>query len=142
MYTFFFHFQTGHLGLQVGYLFTDFMFYPVMIKVVSNYDPCNKWCTTVHCKIWFQSWIKCYFRCTNHQQFSTYANLGSQLRVADDHDIYEMTGCLSSCHKSTYDIELSQHNENSPDNMVSSILMLSANFPLSRYEVREQVLYV
>ena len=59
--------------------------------------------------------------------------------MADDNDIYKMTGCLSSCQKSTFEIELSQQNENSLDDSKDSALQLTTIVPLSRYELREQV---
>ena len=80
------------------------------------------------------------YRCSNHDQFTKYTNFGIKLLEADDNDIYKMTGCLSSCHKSTFEIELSQQNENHLDNSKKeSALQLTTLFPLSRYEVREQV---
>ena len=59
--------------------------------------------------------------------------------MADDNDIYKMTGCLSSCQKSTFEIELSQQNENRLDDSKDSALQLTTIVPLSRYELREQV---
>ena len=69
----------------------------------------------------------------------SYTNLGYKLMVADDHDLYDITGCLSSCNKSSYEIELSQQNEISNEDTKDNILQLFAGFPLSRYERREQV---
>ena len=59
--------------------------------------------------------------------------------MADDNDIFKMTGCLSSCQKSTFEIELSQQNENRLDDSKDSALQLTTIVPLSRYELREQV---
>ena len=51
-----------------------------------------------------------------------------------------MSGCLSSCKKSTYEIEWSQQNARiREDSAEESPFILTGNFPLSRYEVREQV---
>ena len=84
--------------------------------------------------------LQCCFRCTNHQQFSSYAEYGSILRGADDHAVHNMSGCLSSCKKSTYEIESSQQNAKiREDSAEDNLFILQANFPLSRYEVREQV---
>ena len=47
---------------------------------------------------------------------------------------------MSSCHKSTFEIELSQQNEFRLDDSQDSALMIATKFPLSRYELREQVL--
>ena len=88
--------------------------------------------------LYHKSSIHC--RCSNHNHFTSYAKLGVKLREADDNDIYKMTNCLSSCHKSTFEIELSQQNDLSLDDSQDSALMLATRFPLSRYELREQVL--
>ena len=58
---------------------------------------------------------------------------------ADDNDIYNMTDCLSSCYKSTFELELSQQNENNLEDSRDSALLLSTTFPLRRYELRKQV---
>ena len=47
---------------------------------------------------------------------------------------------MSSCHKSTFEIELSQQNKFRLEDSQDSALMIATKFPLSRYELREQVL--
>ena len=58
---------------------------------------------------------------------------------ADDYDIYNMTDCLSSCRKSTFELDLSQQNELNLEDSKDSALVLTTRFPLRRYELRKQV---
>ena len=58
---------------------------------------------------------------------------------ADDNDVYKMTDCLSSCHKSTFELELSQQNKNNLEDSRDSALLLTTRYPLKRYELRKQV---
>ena len=78
------------------------------------------------------------FRCTKEHQFAKYAVLSYKLMVADELDILEITGCLSSCHKSSYEIELRQkHEENT--GAEGNSLEFKVVHSERRHEVKEQV---
>ena len=81
------------------------------------------------------------FRCKDTSEFTKYTDLNRKLYHGDENDVFELTGCLSSCDKFEYvaspltDLRIMETPWKSNENT----LQISFFFTTGRHDVREQV---
>ena len=78
-------------------------------------------------------------RCNNSTQFNKYETLTTKLNVANDNEIFEVTGCLSNCHKYKYTAKPLGPVKRTPPRYSGLGLSLIFYYPATEHEVREQV---
>ena len=79
------------------------------------------------------------FRCNTAIQFEQYDTFIKKLFIANDNEIFELTGCLSNCHKYKYNLKalgpISKHKVENP----TSALKLLFYYPATEHSVYNQV---
>ena len=94
--------------------------------------------TTLYCVVYLF-----HPSCNETDQLMKYNNLGMRLSQADENEIFELTGCLSTCDKYEYavqpDTTLNKVKEILAQNGEPNALGLKFYFLSGRHEVKEQV---
>ena len=84
------------------------------------------------------------FRCDNATQFLEYESYIRKLDYANDNAIFNLTGCLSKCHKYKYRARplggVQKANEATTSTKIpANAVQLMFYYPTTEHEVREQV---
>ena len=76
------------------------------------------------------------------QQYEKYTAIHMNLVNSDDNEIFELTGCLSTCDKYKYSARAVNDLQNYPAKDPEDINTLTMRFivPSGEYELREQVI--
>ena len=80
--------------------------------------------------------------CKNVTQWEAFVNVSKELEQADATEVYEMTGCFSSCEKDKYDVTLENWSEDtSYKNTYSQALFVFTIYERSYIEEEQYVVY-
>ena len=86
--------------------------------------------------------LNSFSRCNESEQLEKYLKFAAALYLADENEIYELTGCLSTCEKFEYAVhpmtDLTITKDEDPNN--ENTLRLEFYFTTGRHELREQVM--
>ena len=87
--------------------------------------------------------IMCSCRCKNATQVLEYEQYIRKLDYANDNGIFDLTGCLSRCHKYKYKARslgiVMKNSKQTGQDISPNTIQLSFYFPTTEHEVREQV---
>ena len=80
--------------------------------------------------------------CKNATQWEAFINISTTLEQADATEVYEMTGCFSSCEKDKYDVALENWSEDtSYKNIHSQALFTFTIYERSYIEEEQYIIY-
>ena len=92
----------------------------------------------------YENELDFWVRCNETGQLKKYLDFTAKLYLADENEVFELTGCLSTCEKYEYavqpmtDLTVTEENDHNKANTVR----LQFYFTTGRHELREQVKYL
>ena len=84
-------------------------------------------------------WNIPHFRCKNETQLKTYVTYGKKLYNANDNEMFELTGCLSNCHKYKYKLEAVSLITKIREDTLKSAINIALYYPATEHKVYKQV---